>query len=93
MKKLLFFIASLAACPLPLPAQDEPSTYVCYKLAAPVVIDGRISPGEWEAVPWTNDFVDMLGSKGPAPYLQTRVKMAHDDEGFYFAAWMEEPHV
>lgn len=97
MKTLLLFIASLAAGLVPLSAQqtgaDSPAAYVCYKLPAPIAIDGRISPGEWDAVPWTTDFVDMLGSKGPAPYLQTRVKMAHDDEGFYFAAWMEEPHI
>jgi hypothetical protein len=35
----------------------------------------------------------MLGDKGPRPYLQTRAKMAHDDEGMYFAARMEEPHL
>jgi hypothetical protein len=109
MKTLLFFIASLSACMIPVSAQQvvsgsnplsyaqhepyDPSTYVCYKLPAPVTIDGKISAGEWDAIPWTSDFVDMFGSKGPAPYLQTRVKMAHDEEGLYLAAWMEEPHV
>jgi hypothetical protein len=71
----------------------NPATYVCYKLPAPITIDGQISPEEWDAVPWTDDFVDMLGDKGPLPYLRTRVKMAHDDDGMYFAAWMEEPHL
>jgi hypothetical protein len=70
-----------------------PPTYVCYKLPAPITLDGKITPAEWDAVPWTSDFVDMLGDKGPAPYLQTRVKMAYDDNGMYFAAWMEETHI
>ncbi|GHU75637.1 hypothetical protein FACS189414_0260 [Bacteroidia bacterium] len=71
----------------------NPPTYVCYKLPAPITIDGKLSPGEWDAIPWTSDFVDMLGDKGPAPYLQTRAKMAHDDNGIYFGVWMEETNI
>lgn len=52
-----------------------------------------MSAGEWDAIPWTTDFVDIEGDLQPLPYYQTRVKMAHDDQGMYFAAWMEEPHV
>ncbi|MDR1259254.1 MAG: carbohydrate-binding family 9-like protein [Tannerellaceae bacterium] len=98
------FMASVAAYAQQTPAGNKPaayeehapyapSTYVCYKLPAPITIDGKISPEEWDAVPWTNDFADMMGDKGPKPYLQTKVKMAHDDEGMYFAVWMEEPHI
>lgn len=71
----------------------QPPTYVCYKTPHPIVIDGKMSPGEWDAIPWTADFIDIEGSGQPYPYLQTHVKMAHDEKGMYFAAWMEEPHV
>ena len=60
---------------------------------APIKIDGKLSPGEWDAIPWTSDFVDIEGDKRPAPHFQTRAKMTYDDNGMYFAVLMEEPHV
>lgn len=75
------------------PVQFNPPGYVCYKLSHPIDIDGRISPGEWDHIPWTNDFTDIEGNKRPTPHLQTRVKMAYDSTGMYFAALLEEPHV
>ncbi|WP_270229951.1 carbohydrate-binding family 9-like protein [Parabacteroides bouchesdurhonensis] len=71
----------------------DPPTYVCYKTPAPIHIDGKLSDGEWDAIPWTDDFVDIEGDKQPKPFLQTRAKMAYDDQGMYFAVLMEEPHV
>lgn len=71
----------------------NPPSYICYRAPGPIHIDGKLSPQEWDAVPWTTDFVDIEGDKQPAPALQTRAKMAYDDQGMYFAAWMEEPHV
>ncbi len=71
----------------------NPPGYVCYQTPGPITIDGKMSPDEWDAIPWTNDFVDIEGDLQPLPYYQTCVKMAHDAQGMYFAAWMEEPHV
>lgn len=71
----------------------HPPTYVCYKTPTPITIDGRLSPGEWDAIPWTTDFVDIEGDKRPAPHFRTRAKMTHDSSGMYFAAVLEEPHV
>lgn len=71
----------------------DPPTYVCYKAPAPIEVDGKLSPGEWDAIPWTTDFVDIEGTIRPNPYLQTRAKMTYDDKGMYFAALLEEPHV
>ena len=71
----------------------DPPTYVCYKTPAPIHIDGKLSDGEWDAIPWTDDFVDIEEDKQPKPFLQTRAKMAYDDQGMYFAVLMEEPHV
>ena len=74
-------------------APYNPSTYVCYKAPAQIKIDGKMSPEEWDAIPWTSSFVDIEGDKRPKPTLQTRAKMTHDDNGMYFAALMEEPNV
>lgn len=71
----------------------NPPTYVCYKAPGKITIDGKMSPEEWDKIPWTSDFTDIEGDKRPAPLFQTRAKMAHDDEGMYFAVLMEEPHV
>ncbi len=74
-------------------APYNPPTYVCYKAPARIKIDGKLSPEEWDAIPWTSSFVDIEGDKRPTPLLQTRAKMTHDDNGMYFAVLMEEPNV
>ncbi|MDH6358734.1 carbohydrate-binding family 9-like protein [Parabacteroides sp. PF5-9] len=71
----------------------NPPGYVCYKTPGPITVDGKLSPEEWDAIPWTTNFADIEGDKGAKPYLQTKMKMAHDDNGMYFAAWLEEPHI
>ena len=56
-------------------------------------MDGRLDEKAWQAVPWTEDFVDIEGDRRPTPRLRTRAKMLWDDKYFYIAAQMEEPHV
>lgn len=107
-KKTLFFVPVTVFCllscsqPKTEKANDityepqapyDPPTYVCYKAPVPITIDGKLSPEEWDAIPWTTDFVDIEGDKRPKPYLQTHAKMTYDDQGMYFAVLMEEPHV
>lgn len=75
------------------PVSFNPPTYICYKAPSPITIDGVLSPEEWDLIPWTSDFADIEGDKQPKPYLQTRAKMAYDDNGLYIAALLEEPHV
>lgn len=75
------------------PAPFNPPTYVCYKAPSKIKVDGKLSPEEWDAVPWTSDFVDIEGDKRPIPHFQTRAKMTYDENGMFFAAVMEEPHV
>ena len=70
-----------------------PPTYVCYKAPAPITIDGKMDAAEWDAIPWSSEFVDIEGDKQPKPTLQTRTKMTYTNEGMYFACLMEEPHV
>jgi hypothetical protein len=74
-------------------AQDEPKTYDCPKTTSPLRIDGRLDDAAWKSAPWTDFFVDIEGAAKPLPRYKTRAKMLWDDEYFYVAAEMEEPHV
>jgi len=70
-----------------------PRGYVCQRAGAVPVIDGKLDDAAWEAAPWTENFVDIEGDAKAKPRLRTRAKMLWDDEYFYIAAEMEEPHV
>jgi len=70
-----------------------PEGYVCYRTSGAVTVDGRLDDPAWKNAPWTNYFVDIEGSRKPAPRFRTRAKMLWDNYYFYFAADMEEPHV
>ena len=70
-----------------------PKGYVCYRAPSPLKIDGRLDDAAWQAVPWTDDFVDIEGDRRPKPRLRTRAKMLWDAQYFYIAAELEEPHV
>jgi hypothetical protein len=71
----------------------NPETYLVLQAVDDIVIDGVINNNEWSNAPWTSDFVDILGPSGEAPRFQTRVRMLWDDNYFYIAAEMEEPHI
>jgi WD40 repeat protein/serine/threonine protein kinase len=70
-----------------------PKHYLCYRAGTPLKIDGKLDDAAWQAVPWTDYFVDIEGKKKPAPRFKTRVKMLWDDEYFYIGAELHEPHV
>ena len=71
----------------------SPKSYVCYKTEQPILTDGKLTEESWRHVKWTEDFVDIEGSKKPAPRFQTRVKMLWDDTCLYIAAEIEEPDI
>jgi len=71
----------------------HPRGYVCYRATGPILIDGRLDEPSWQAVPYSDPFVDIEGDSRPQPRLRTRVKMLWDDDYFYVAAELEEPHV
>jgi hypothetical protein len=79
--------------PLLLFAASVPRTYDCPRASRPLQIDGRLDDSAWNAAPWTEDFIDIEGDAKPKPRFRTRAKMLWDDEHFYVAALMEEPHV
>ena len=82
--------AVVAGADQPMPA---PKGYVCGRAAAPIAIDGVIDDTAWASAPWTDDFVDIEGSKKPLPRFRTRAKMLWDVEYLYIAAELSEPHV
>jgi hypothetical protein len=71
----------------------HPRSYQCLRATEPPRIDGNIDKPFWSHAPWTSDFVDIEGEAKPTPTYRTRAKMLWDDENFYIAAELEEPHV
>lgn len=70
-----------------------PQRYVCHRTSVPIVIDGKLSDDSWQTAPWTHDFQDIEGEAKPRPTFRTRAKMLWDQNYFYVAAEIEEPHV
>jgi hypothetical protein len=79
--------------PLPWKPRPHPRGYVCYRAAKPPVIDGKLDDPAWQAVPWSEPFVDIEGDAKPKPPLRTRMKMLWDDTCLFIGAELEEPHV
>jgi hypothetical protein len=91
---LLALAALTTQAPRPFDAEPfNPRQAICYRAAAPPVIDGRLDEASWHATPWSEPFVDIEGDIRPKPSLLTRVKMLWDDEYLYVGADLEEPHV
>lgn len=61
-------------------------------IVAPAM-DGKVRGPGWDALPWTEDFVDITGKESLRPRFRTRARMGWDDDFFYVGAMMEEPHV
>lgn len=70
-----------------------PKQYRCQRVQGPLKLDGMMSDPQWENIPWTDDFSDITGDETRPPRFRTRAKMAWDDQYFYVAAELEEPHV
>jgi hypothetical protein len=75
------------------PGPWAPSTYMCPRLARAPVIDGRLDDTGWEIAPWSGAFTDIRGDLAPPPRHLTRVRMGWDNDYFYVAAKLDEPHV
>jgi hypothetical protein len=70
-----------------------PKQYLCYRAPSPIHVDGRLDDPGWQAILWTDPFVDIEGDGKPRPRYSTRAKMLWDDEHFYIAADLREPHI
>ena len=93
-------LCCLATSALAAPPEDwermktiTPQGYVCGFAASPIQVDGKLDEAIWEPAPWTADFVDIEGDRKPKPRFRTRAKMVWDNDYFYIAAELDEPHV
>jgi hypothetical protein len=68
-------------------------TYVVHKSTGLLSIDGIVDEAAWHSTAWTNPFSDIQGNKKPSPFFRTRAKMLWDEDYFYYAAELEDPHV
>ncbi len=72
---------------------NPPRSYVCQFTHSPIVIDGRDTEEAWQAIPWSEEFLDIEGPAAPPPFLKTQVKMLWDKHYLYILARLEEPHL
>lgn len=101
VRPLCFFFLLLAAGCFPEfvrqsythPIPFQPEQYLCQRTDTPLTIDGQLNESAWENAPWTADFQDIEGNLKPIPIHRTRAKMLWDDQYFYVAARLEEPHL
>ena len=70
-----------------------PRGYLCVRTTNAPNIDGQLDEAAWQRAPWTEEFVDIRGPSQPKPWFPTRAKMLWDDQYFYIAAQLTEPHV
>ncbi len=67
--------------------------YVVYQTNSAITIDGKADEASWNEAKWTQNFVDIEGSKKPAPLYRTRAKMLWDTSNLYIFAELEEPQI
>src|SRR5690554_6783010 len=72
---------------------SERREYVCYMKSGEINLDGLMDEPAWQAVPWSDSFVDIEGDKKPMPLYETRMKMIWDEEFLYIGVHLDEPHV
>ncbi len=73
--------------------RTERQSYVAHRTQGELVIDGRLDEASWQSAPSTAAFVDIQGGEFPRPQWTTTAKMLWDDDFFYVAAELEEPHL
>ena len=78
----------------PTPQIDfNPEQYVCYRASDPLEIDGEFDEDDWQNAVRSKYFVDIEGSLKPRPRFWTYIKMLWDNDYFYIAAELQEPHI
>jgi len=84
---LAFFLPTASAKG---PYDAPPPTYTCYKISAPVTVDGKLSEPFWKDIP-RMPFAD-LATGGP-PWFDCYSQVAWDDKYLYMAFWGGDPDV
>lgn len=67
--------------------------YICTQPIDNLIIDGKLDEASWKKAEWTNEFIDIEGDAKPKPLYKTQVKMLWDENYFYIAAKIYEPHI
>jgi hypothetical protein len=91
---LLLGAAALAAAsePWPFPwPEDRIARYDAFRVAAPIVVDGRLDEPGWKAAPRSPRFSDLV--RGAPGIHDTRAAVLWDDTHLYVGYWVEEPFV
>jgi len=65
--------------------------YTCYRISAPLNIDGDLNKPVWQKARKSPRFVDMIS--GTPGFFDTRAAALWDEEALYVAFWVEEPFV
>ena len=68
---------------------NEIATYIAFRAAGPIAVDGHLDEATWQAAPRSPTFVDIITGK-PAIH-QTQAAVSWDAENLYVAFWVEEP--
>lgn len=71
----------------------NPRSYISVKISDSLNIDGKLNESGWEKASWTEPFLDIEGEAEAKPRFDTRAKMLWDEQYFYIAAELEEPHL
>lgn len=71
----------------------HPKVYICKQTKRDVLFTGNLEDENWKLASWTEPFQDIEGPAKPSPQYQTRVKMMWDQNYFYIAAKLQEPHL
>lgn len=93
MLPLLLILLLTSSDADPRPGPWPPLGYSCPRANGEIIVDGVPDEPGWSAAAWTSPFVDIEGDRQPKPDFETRAKMVWDDEYFYVAARLVEPHL
>ncbi len=67
--------------------------YRCRRVARPLDLHSPEQDEAWQALPWSEPFLDITGLPELRPRFKTRIRMGWDDQFLYVGAELEEPHV
>ncbi|KAK3749458.1 hypothetical protein QZH41_013436, partial [Actinostola sp. cb2023] len=92
----LFFVCIRLSCSIPQQCLIPfPQSYVAYSLTEheTIQVDGKLEEDAWRNVGWTEEFLDIQGSRWPKPRYITQAKMRWDDTYLYIGGYLQEPDV
>ena len=67
--------------------------YACRRVSHALDIGAPDADAGWDALPWSESFVDITGRDSLKPRFRTRMRMGWDDDCLYVQGELEEPHV